>query len=121
MRLEDLEVYQRAMRLGEQVWHQVSGWEAFHRDTIGKQVVRSCDSVAANVSEGFGRFHYNDSKRFYYYARGSLQETKTWLAKAHRRGLVDGDAHAAFRHDIDTLSVKLNNYIRSIGPAQRTS
>lgn len=115
MKLEDLEVYQRAMRLGEQVWDLTSDWSYFPKDTIGKQVVRSADSVAANVSEGFGRYHYNDNKRFCYYARGSLHETKTWLTKAHRRGLVDGDTFAEIRADIDTLSVKLNNYIRSIG------
>ena len=116
MQLEHLEVYQRAMQLGEQVWDLTSGWGYFPKDTIGKQVVRSADSVAANVSEGFGRYHYNDNKRFCYYARGSLHETKTWLTKAHQRGLVDADTFNAMRTDIDTLSVKLNNYIRSIGP-----
>ncbi len=116
MQLEDLEVYQRAMQLGEHVWDLTSDWSYFPKATIGKQVVRSADSVAANVSEGFGRYHYNDNKRFCYYARGSLHETKTWITKAHRRGLVDDEAFAALRADIDTLSVKLNNYIRSIGP-----
>ena len=59
-------------------------------DTIGKQLVRSADSIAANISEGFGRYHFKDSKRFYYISRGSLFETKTWLEKSktdHRRNI----------------------------------
>lgn len=115
MQLENLEVYRRSMRLGEEVWQLVHNWSYFPKDTIGKQIVRACDSVAANLSEGFGRYHYNDNKRFCYYARGSLHETKTWLTKAHRRDLIEDNHFDALRHDIDTLSVKLNNYIQSIG------
>ena len=79
MKLEELQVYQLAMDMGERIWNIVSEWGFFTRDIIGKQVVRSADSVAANLSEGFGRFFYKENKQFGYYARGSLYETKTWL------------------------------------------
>jgi four helix bundle protein len=55
MRLEQLEVYQEAMRIGEVVWGIVAKWNVFARDAVGKQWVRSADSMAANLSEGFGR------------------------------------------------------------------
>lgn len=77
MKLEELEIYQLSMEIGEKVWEIVNAWDYFAEDTIGKQLIRSTDSIAANISEGFGRYHYKDSKRFYYISRGSLFETKT--------------------------------------------
>jgi four helix bundle protein len=115
MKLEDLKVYQLAMELGEQVWGLVVGWDYFLKSTIGTQLVKAADSVAANISEGFGRYHYKDAKNFYYYARGSLYETKTWLTKAHKRNLIPEDQYQQLMQHIDTLGIKLNNYINVIG------
>lgn len=114
-KLEDLEIYQIAMDLGERVWAIVKPWDFLARDTLGKQLVRAADSVAANISEGFGRYHYADSKRFAYYARGSLFETRTWLIKARRRDLVEPTDFDEMINDTRHLGVKLNNYIKSIG------
>ncbi len=115
MELEELRVYQLSMDIGERVWVIVEKWNYFSKDTVGKQLVRAVDSVAANLSEGFGRFHYKETKQFGYYARGSLYETKTWLTKAHNRKLLSKDDFESFLKDINSIGVKLNNYINSIG------
>lgn len=54
MKLEEFKVYQASMQIGEEVWSMVGKWDYFSKDTIGKQLVRSTDSIAANLSEGFG-------------------------------------------------------------------
>ena len=36
---------------------------------MGKQIVRSADSVCANVAEGDGRYSYQDNQRFVKIAR----------------------------------------------------
>lgn len=115
MKLEELQVYQLSMEIGEKVWKIVFKWDYFGKDTIGKQLVRSADSVAANISEGFGRYHYKDSKNFNYYSRGSLYETKTWLTKAYNREMINEDEYQTLIREINNLGVKLNNYIKSIG------
>jgi four helix bundle protein len=115
MKLEDLQVYQLAMDIGERVWKIVLEWNYFARDTVGKQLVKAADSVAANLSEGWGRYHYKENRQFCYYSRGSLQETLTWLRKAQNRVLIDVGIFESLRKDIDITSVKLNNYISSIG------
>lgn len=73
------------------------------------------DSVAANLSEGYGRFFYKENKQFCYYSRGSLFETKTWLLKAHNRKLINTAEFDQFIKDLHTIGIKLNNYIHSIG------
>lgn len=85
MDLEDLRVYDLAMSLGEKVWNIVDQWNYFQKDTIGKQFVRAADSIAANLSEGYGRYHFREAKNFGYCSRESLYETRTWLTKAHTR------------------------------------
>ena len=115
MKLDELEVYQTAMRIGEQVWGVVDRWNWFAKDTVGKQWVKSADSMAANLSEGYGRFFYKENRQFGYYARGSLFETITWLEKARTRNLITAEQHAVMRKKLESLAVRLNNYIRSIG------
>jgi len=103
------------MELGDDVYDIVSKWDYFSKETVGKQLVRSADSVAANISEGFGRYHFKEAKNFSYYARGSLYETKTWLSKARKRNLIEGTKYEELIKNIDTIGIKLNNYINSIG------
>ncbi len=63
MKLDDLKVYQKAMKLSDKCWNVVQKWGYFGKVTIGKQLVKSSDSVAANISEGFGRFHFKENKQ----------------------------------------------------------
>jgi four helix bundle protein len=115
MLLKDFQVYNLAMEMGEEVYSIVSIWSCFDKDTVGKQLVRSADSVAANLSEGLGRYHYKEGKNFSYYSRGSLFETITWITKAHNRGLIDDETFKRLNDNLNTISVKINNYIKSIG------
>lgn len=115
MELEELRVYNKSMEVAEIVWDYVSKWDYFAKDTVGKQLVRSVDSVSANLSEGFGRFHYKENKQFCYYSRGSLYESKTWIKKAKTRKLIDEETSEKLLSDLSDISVKLNNYIKTIG------
>ena len=118
MKLEELKVYELSMDIGEAVWNIVIKWDFLAKDTVGKQLVRSVDSIAANLSEGFGRYHFNENKHFCYYARGSLFETKTWLKKANARSLIENQIYEKMNKDLGFISLKLNNYIKSIGPTE---
>ncbi len=115
MKLEELQVYQLSMEVGEKVWDVMKDWGYFEKETIGKQMIRAVDSVAANISEGFGRYHFKDAKKFYYYSRGSLYETKTWLIKAKSRNLIKEENFLGLEKELNLLGIKLNNYINSIG------
>lgn len=115
MNLEELQVYNLSMEIAERVWTIVYKWNYFEKDTIGKQLIRAIDSVAANLSEGYGRFHYKENKNFCYYSRGSLYESKTWITKAFNRKLITEDDFESLKNEINTIAVKLNNYIKSIG------
>ncbi len=114
MRMEDLRVLQAAERVADGVWREVSGWNEFARDTVGKQVVRAVDSIGANVAEAFGRYHYGEKLQFLYYARGSLFETKYWLNRSQARNLINSDVLDDFMQQLATLAQQLNGFIRMV-------
>ncbi len=116
LKIEDLEVYRLSMELGEKIWNVVLHWDFFARDTLGKQIIRSSDSVALNISEGYGRYHYKENIHFCMYSRGSLFETQTGLQKARNRNLISTESYHECLELSLLLGKKLNNYINSIGP-----
>jgi four helix bundle protein len=119
--LHELRVYQLAMRVGEDVWSLTVGWEWLAKQTVGLQWIRSADSIAANISEGYGRYSFKENARFCYYARGSLRETQTWLEKAIARSLVAGPIADELSLKLETLRRQLDNYIHSFGRTQCSS
>lgn len=112
---ENLQVYQLSERLSDSIWDVVMEWPTFAKDTVGKQIVRSADSIGANVSEGVGRGSHADNKRFVRTARGSLYETKHWLRRAYKRKLLTKQQVDALKPIVDELAPRLNAYLNSIG------
>ncbi|RLC68243.1 MAG: four helix bundle protein [Chloroflexi bacterium] len=111
--LEEIEVYQLAVALADRIWEIVSSWSYFARDTVGKQMVRAVDSIAANIAESYGRYHYGDKLNFLYYSRGSLYETKHWVGCSHGRGLMNDTIFDDLMNRMRILAPKLNAYISS--------
>ena len=72
-------------------------------------------SIAANLSEGYGRYHFKENRKFCYYAGGSAEETQTWLEKVARRSLVEREGARVLYDRLETLKKRINAYINSIG------
>jgi four helix bundle protein len=104
-----------AEEIGDLVWAVVNKWDRLSRDTIGKQLINSADSIGANIAEGTGRGSFADNRRFAKIARGSLFELKHWLRRAYKRKLLTETEVASFKGSIDELTPKLSAYISSIG------
>ena len=113
--IDELEIYREAMEIGEEVWQIAVAWDYFAKNTVGKQIVAAVDSMAANLAEGHGRYHYKENRLFCYYSRGSAEETQTWIEKAVRRGLMTREFGKALYERIETFKKRLNAYINSIG------
>jgi four helix bundle protein len=120
-RFEELRVYRIAETLGDEVWEIVRAWDGLARDTVGKQIVRSADSIGANLAEGTGRGSFQDNRRFVRMARGSLYETRHWLRRAYKRKLLSTDQIDRLRPLISNLAPMLNAYLKSIGPSSKSS
>jgi four helix bundle protein len=112
---ENLDVYRLAEKLADEIWTVVISWDHFSKLTVGRQITRAADSIGANIAEGTGRGSFQDNRRFVRTARGSLNETRHWLRRAHRRHLLTTEMVKRIKPIIDELAPRLNAYIRSIG------
>ena len=109
----ELDVYKLAEDLSDLIWYAYDEWSTKAQRTIGYQIIRSSDSIAANIAEGYGRYTPADRKNFYRYARGSFEETKAWLRKLSRRKIITKEEVIQYTKIIDELGPKLNAFIRS--------
>jgi four helix bundle protein len=111
---ENLEIYQLSEKLADEIWNIVLGWSNLAQDTVGKQIIRSADSIGANIAEGSGRGTTQDNRRFLRMARGSLYETRNWLRRAHQRSLLLNEQTDKLLPVIKELTPKLNSYLRKV-------
>jgi four helix bundle protein len=110
--LRDLEVYKLARELSKISWkiYNSLGWQT--KKIIGDQFIGATDSVGANISEGYGRYHYLDKIKFYYNARASLNECSDhWLELLNERKIIKSEDFIVFKNFAEKLSIKLNNFI----------
>ncbi len=77
---------------------------------ITSQLRRASSSIAANIAEGFSRYHYNDKIRFYHIARGSVSETQNFLFLAKDLSFLK---ESGFK-DIFGLSEEVNKLINGL-------
>jgi len=76
---QDLKCWQQARRLVVEAHKVAAQLPSIERYDLASQMRRSSKSVMANIAEGYGRYHYLDKLRFFYIARGSLDETISHL------------------------------------------
>jgi four helix bundle protein len=112
---EKLEVHKLTEIVADEVWNMVEHRESLQKTTLGSQIVRSADSIGANVAEGVGRGSSLDNKRFVGNARGSLYETMHWLRRCYHRSLITKKRVDEIRPAIEALAPKLSSYRKSTG------
>jgi len=116
---EDLKCWQLARQLMLECHHLAEKLPAKERYDLASQIRRSSKSGMANISEGYGRYHYLDSLRFYYFARGSINETINHIITAHDLHYID---QARFQ-ELYTLGREtertLNGYINFVRRQQK--
>jgi len=112
--VESLSVFKAADKLCNQVWDIVLKWDWFSKKTIGDQWVRSTDSIAANITEGYGRYFFGEYLIFLYYARGSAYESIFWLDKARQRKLVSEETYKKLRNEFEHLPIEINKVVKIV-------
>ena len=88
LNIDTLKAYQLSRGHSKEAWEIYKHLKWQLQKAIGDQYLRSSDSVGANITEGYGRYHYLDKIKFYYNARGSLLESKHWLDLLFERHII---------------------------------
>ncbi len=118
--LETLQVWQRSLAFAVEVCTNVLPKLPIQEKwSLIDQLRRSVQSIPANVAEGYGRFYFQEGVRFCYVARGSLEESFSHLALAHRLGHLDDEDYECLDGQINELRRMLNGYIAFLKESKR--
>jgi four helix bundle protein len=114
IKAEKITAYKISSELSDEVWSLVVTWSILAQKTIGEQLIRSTDSVAANIIEGEGRYFKKDKIKFFYQARGSLYEAAHWVEKARKRVLISEKDYIKLMSEFRKLPKEINYLISNI-------
>jgi four helix bundle protein len=67
--------------------------------------------VPANIAEGYGRFYYQETIRFCYTARGSLEETLSHLVLCQELSYIPKALFASLEQDGEKVTQLINGYV----------
>lgn len=109
---ENLKCWQLAYELKKSLKREVvSKFPSTEKYELRSQVVRAARSATANIAEGWGRFHYLDSNKFYYNSRGSIAEILDHIIEARDENYISEEVYLKHRlMIIESLKV-LNGFI----------
>jgi len=110
--LESLNVWRRSVDFAKQIHTEVlSILPSEEKWALINQLRRASQSISANIAEGYGRFYYQEGVRFCYIARGSLEESYSYLIIANELGYITDDLLESLKEEITELQRMLNGYI----------
>ena len=103
--LETLEVWKNAKEFALRVYREVLPLlPAEEKWNLNQQLRRSSSSVPANIAEGYGRFYYQETIRFCYITRGSLEETLSHLVLCFELKYIPKELFEALEQDGEKLT-----------------
>ncbi|CAG1772027.1 hypothetical protein BAC2_02117 [uncultured bacterium] len=110
---EDLECYKLALNVAYEAYQVAQRLPSEEKYNLADQLRRAAASITLNIAEGYGRYHYLDSLRFYYIARGSLNEVLSAFITCDTVRLLSGELPEQ-RELCHTALRTLNGYIRYV-------
>ncbi len=107
----DLEVWKESRKFRNKIFILTKTFPAEEKYKLVDQIIRSSRSVSANISEGYGRFHFQENIRFCWMARGSLSETLDHLICALDSEYINTNKLEELQTDYGLILKLLNGYI----------
>jgi len=108
---KDLEVWQKGRELRKDISNLTKSLPKEEQYLLVNQMIRASRSVTANISEGYGRFHYQENIQFCRQARGSLFELLDHLTVAFDEDYIKDNELVKFKEQVLELIRMLNGYI----------
>ena len=107
----DLEVWKKARELKKKISLLVKTFPNEEKYRLTDQIIRSSRSITANISEGYGKYTYKETKHYCIHSRGSLNKTLNHLIDAFDETYITKEQVVNFKNDIEECSKLLNGYI----------
>lgn len=110
--LEGLDVWKQAVEFCSHVCKEIlPTFPPEEKWCLSQQLRRSTQSIPANIAEGYGRYYFQETVRFCYIARGSLEESFSHIILAKQQGYIHIEVFKSLEQQIIILKRLLNGYI----------
>lgn len=110
----DLLVWQQAMDLAVAVYEVSRSWPKDELYGLTSQARRAAVSIAANISEGYGRESRGSYVQFLCIAQGSTKELETHILIAERVDILDRDKTAELLERCESVGKLLRLLVRKL-------
>ncbi|MBN1535649.1 MAG: four helix bundle protein [Anaerolineales bacterium] len=118
--LERLEVWKKSNVLAIRIYQEVLPLlPKEEKWSLSKQLRRATLSIPANIAEGHGRYYFQETVRFCYIARGSLEEAYAYIILARDLSFIPLDLFNELNKDIEELIRLINGYIAYLKRSKR--
>ena len=116
---EDLDCYKLALQVVREAYGLTKRLPGYEKYDLARQLRKAASSVTLNIAEGYGRYHYLDSLRFFYIARGSLSETLSGFITCRAVGYTS-EADLDRQRELTHRALQaLSGYIRYVRKQQQ--
>lgn len=113
----DLRVWQLSIELTVACYEATKAYPPSEIYGLTSQIRRSATSIAANISEGYGRENRGSYLQFLKIAQGSLKELETHIIVSQRLGFLDTAIEEKLLSRTEDVGKMLRALIRSLEKA----
>jgi len=107
----DLNVWKEARSFQLFIFNLSKSFPPEEKYKLSDQIIRSSRSIAANIAEGHGRFHFQEQIQFCRQARGSLSEVLNHIYTAFDCNYISKEQVIEVENKADLLLKLVNGYI----------
>lgn len=118
---KDLNCWKEGCVLRREISALAKTFPAHEKFMLYSQIIRSSRSITNNIAEGYGRFHYTDTRHFFIQSRGSVTETIDHLTIAYEEGYVTEGRLQELEGQCEKVFRLINGYIHYLDKEQKPS
>lgn len=109
---KNLEVWKESRKLVSLIYSIVKLFPEDEKYGLTSQLKRASISVPSNIAEGIARKHNNETKQFFYIAKGSIYEIETQIYLALDLGFISQDKSVLIFNQVVTVRKLLIGFIK---------
>ena len=108
----DLDVWKKCRDIRKMMWTLCKKFPAEEKFRLADQMIRASRSSTNNISEGYGRFHFQENIQFCRQSRGSLFELLDHVLIAEECEYIDNKEREELTGHITSAIRLLNGYVK---------
>lgn len=110
----ELDIWRNGYKLLMEVYTLTECFPDFEKYSLLSQIVRSANSIIANIAESHGRYSFADKIRVLYIVRGEIMETRSHLSVAFGRKYISIEKFIEINDCYKKLTIDVNKYIGAL-------